>query len=44
MSQQSKPRHSRDLNQQNPLKLVEFQQVKTQETVSWPATEALSKS
>lgn len=41
---QSKPSHLRDLNQQNPLKLVEFQQIKTRETVPWPVSEALSKS
>lgn len=41
---QSKPSHLHDLNQQNPLKLVEFKQFKTQETVPWPLSEALSKS
>lgn len=41
---QSKPSHLHDLNQQNPLKLVEFKQLKTQETVPWPLSEALSKS
>lgn len=41
---QSKPSHLHDLNQQNPLKLIEFQQIKTQETTPWPVSEEMSKS
>lgn len=37
---QSKPRHLQDPDQQNPLKLVEFKQLRTQETVPWPLSEA----
>lgn len=41
---QSKPSRLHDLNQQNPLKLAEFQQINTQEAVPWPVSEAMSKS